>query len=260
MRPACSFNLAELRQRVKPFRLHWFARLRSTNDHAVMLRKRRELFAPAIVLTGHQSAGRGRGANSWWSGRGSLTATFALPIAEHAQPHQVPLLAGLAVRAALVELSECGEIQLKWPNDLLLHDRKLAGLLCERVQGVDLIGVGVNVNVDLSDVPRELRDRTATLLQEVSRPIDMNVAVATIARSLHARLSRPDEHPFSAALREYDRHHALVGRRVAVSAGMPDDGLVSGTVVGLDGMGRLLLRDRSGVTVHRVVAGHVSIR
>ena len=92
------FNLRELRERVRPFRLHWFARLRSTNDHAAAMRKGGMLFAPAIVLTSSQTAGRGRGKNTWWSGAGCVAATFVLPEVEHFQPHQLPLIAGLAAR------------------------------------------------------------------------------------------------------------------------------------------------------------------
>src|SRR5438270_7466674 len=77
------FNLTALRAGVKPFRLHWFPTLRSTNDHAAAMRKRGELFAPAIVLTGRQTAGRGRGSNTWWSGAaGMLTVTFVFPVDE----------------------------------------------------------------------------------------------------------------------------------------------------------------------------------
>ena len=83
------FDLSRLRTQIKPFRLHWFPRLRSTNDHAAALRKRGELFAPAMVLTGCQLAGRGRGSHTWWSGPGCLTVTFVIPIEEHLAPHQV---------------------------------------------------------------------------------------------------------------------------------------------------------------------------
>ena len=115
-----SFNLAQLRQGIKPFRLHWFPRLLSTNDHAAALRKRGALFAPAIVLAGRQTAGRGRGSNTWWSSAGCLTVTFVLPAEEHLKPHQLPLIAGLGVRDAVAELSGAGDrIQLKWPNDVV---------------------------------------------------------------------------------------------------------------------------------------------
>src|SRR5438876_3395063 len=152
-----SYHLPRLRSAIRPFRLYWFPRLRSTNDHAALLRKRRELFAPAIVLTGRQVKGRGRGESIWWSARGSFTATFVLPIQEHLLPQQIPLLAGLVVRDVVARLADDPTIQLKWPNDILHRDRKLAGLLCERIAGVDLIGVGINSNLDLDEVPSALR-------------------------------------------------------------------------------------------------------
>jgi len=248
-----AFDLAQLRRELKPFRLHWFPRLRSTNDHAAVLRKRGELFAPAIVLTGHQLAGRGRGSNTWWSGAGSLTVTLVLPIDEHLAPHHVPLIAGVAVRTAAAGLVMDDDIQLKWPNDLLHHGKKLAGLLCERVHKADLIGVGLNVNVKLSDVPPGLRDRVTSLNAIAGKSIDVNSALVAIARQLHRMLSNRDDQSFRTLLADYDQHHALLGRRVTVtgSAGEPS---IHGKCEGLDQMGRLLLRDRK--TLHRVIAGH----
>src|SRR4029453_4913946 len=114
-----SFHLAKLRQELRPFRLHWYPVLNSTNDHAATLRKRGKLFAPAVILTGRQIAGRGRGTNSWWSGGGALTLTFVFPVEEHLSPYQVPLLAGLAVRDAAAELTGERRIALKWPNDVV---------------------------------------------------------------------------------------------------------------------------------------------
>src|SRR5436305_1445423 len=150
------FDLNRLRHEIKPLRLYWFPRLRSTNDHAAALRKRGELFAPAIVLTGHQTAGRGRGTNTWWSIGGSLTVTFVLPADPQIAPHQLPLIAGLAARNAAAELTGDQHIQLKWPNDLLYGWRKLGGLLCERVLKADLVGLGLNVNLDPSRAPKSL--------------------------------------------------------------------------------------------------------
>jgi BirA family transcriptional regulator, biotin operon repressor / biotin---[acetyl-CoA-carboxylase] ligase len=252
-----SFQLARLGSSIKPFRVHFFSRLRSTNDHAVALRKQKKLFAPAIVLTSHQMAGRGRGSNSWWSGDGSLTVTFVLPVQEHTLPHQVPLIAGLAVRNALAAHSGIEDIQLKWPNDLLHGDRKLAGLLCERLDSVDLIGLGVNVNVDLKRVPKALRDRVTSLSAIAGMEFDLTSILIDVSKSLHAALSHRDETQFSQILKEYDRHHALVGRKISVvgNAGEP---AMNGVCVSLDNIGRLLLRRGSGVS--RIIAGQVDLR
>ena len=248
------FRLAELRRALRPFRLHWFPRLRSTNDHAAGMRRRGDLFAPAVVLTGHQTAGRGRGAHVWWSGPGCITATFVLPADDQVPPHQLPLIAGLAVRNAAAEVSGDDGVQLKWPNDLLYDGRKLAGLLCERVRGADLVGLGLNVNLDPAAAPEPLRGRVTSLSHIARRELDLTATLATVATHLYRLWSRRAEYPFGAILLEYDTHHALVGRRVSVIAD-PSQPALSGRCEGLDDMGRLLLR--SGQTLLRVIAGHV---
>src|SRR5947207_1295155 len=121
-----SFQLARLRDALRPFRLHWFPTLGSTNAHAAAMRRRGDLYAPAVVLTGRQTAGRGRGENTWWSGgagAGCITVTFVLPADGQIAPHQIPLIAGMAVRTAAALLAGDDGIQLKWPNDLLYQGR-----------------------------------------------------------------------------------------------------------------------------------------
>jgi BirA family biotin operon repressor/biotin-[acetyl-CoA-carboxylase] ligase len=254
--PQVRYRIGELRSLVRPFHLHWFPRLNSTNDHAAAMRKRRELFAPAILLTGHQLAGRGRGSNTWWSGPGTITVTFAVAASDTVEPHQVPLLAGLAVRNAAAELTGDATIQLKWPNDLLFEGRKLAGLLCERIERLDLIGLGINVNVAPTEPPRPLRDRVSSLSQIVHQPVDQGMALATISRHLHATLSRNGDRTFRQALVEYHRHHALVGRKVTISR-IPGDARVSGICRGMDSLGRLLVQQ--GSEKRAIIAGHVDI-
>jgi BirA family biotin operon repressor/biotin-[acetyl-CoA-carboxylase] ligase len=251
------FRLVELRKAVRPFRLHWFSTLRSTNDHAAAMRRAGRLYAPSIVLTGRQTAGRGRGSRAWWSGAGCITVTFVLPVEEQLLPHQIPLIAGLAVRNAAAEVSGSNAVALKWPNDVLYDGRKLGGLLCERVDKVDLIGLGLNVNLDLKAAPRDIRDRVASLSEIRGEAIDITGALAGVASHLHRLWSRGAGHPFGAVLAEYDTHHALVGRRVSVIDN-GSDSPVAGRCEGLDAMGRLVLRSRGGKTRH-VVAGHVQM-
>ncbi len=251
-----NFDLQKLRTGLKPFRLHWYPRLGSTNDHAAVLRRRGELFAPAIVLTGHQLKGRGRGSNTWWSGTGSLTVTFAMPIDEDLAAHHVPLIAGVAVRTAAAQLAMNDDILLKWPNDLLFRDRKLAGLLCERIEKADLIGVGLNVNVRMSDIPKSLRDKVTSLSVIAGKPVDITAALILIAGQMHRLLAHRDDTSFRAIAGEYDRHHALLGRRVTVTQS-PGEPVVTGRCEGIDETGRLLLRERK--TLHRVIAGHVQM-
>src|SRR3982750_2919219 len=109
-----------------------YTQVESRIFYAAERRAAGKLYAPSVVLAGHQKAGRGRGANTWWSRPGCITATFVFPIDDQVQPHQIPLLAGLGVRNAVAEITGIDDIQLKWPNDVLYKGQKLAGLLCER--------------------------------------------------------------------------------------------------------------------------------
>jgi BirA family transcriptional regulator, biotin operon repressor / biotin---[acetyl-CoA-carboxylase] ligase len=250
------FDLPRLRAGLKPYRLYWFPRLRSTNDHAGRLRRAGRLFGPAAVLTGRQIAGRGRGKNTWWSNPGVLTVTFAIPLHDRLPPQELPLIAGLSLRNAAAEITGDDRMLLKWPNDLLHDGRKLAGLLCERVSNVDLIGIGLNVNVDPKNAPRQLRDQMTSLLRISGNDLDMTQVLLAVARHLRHNLRRRMEIPFSSFVREYSRHDALAGRRITVSAG-GDEPPITGRCEGIDSTGRLLIRRRS--QVHRIVAGMVSV-
>lgn len=251
------FQLDRLRSGLKPFRLHFFPCLGSTNDHAALLRKRGEMYAPAIVLTGKQIAGRGRNSNTWWSGEGSLTVTFILPIDEQLSPHQLPLIAGLAARTAVSQITQNDQIQLKWPNDLLYQGRKLAGLLCERVHKADLIGLGLNINPNRG-VPKELRERVVSLSEIAgNQPFDKSDVLIRVANQLHQMLTRRAQQPFSQILRDYDEHHALIGKRLTI-IGAGDEPPISGICQGLDSMGRLLLNDRG--QLKRIIAGQVHMQ
>jgi BirA family biotin operon repressor/biotin-[acetyl-CoA-carboxylase] ligase len=268
-----SFSLARLRAGLKPFRLHFVPTLRSTNDHAAALRKRGGLFAPAVVLTPRQTAGRGRGTNTWFSAPGSLTVTFVLRASEALAPHHLPLAAGLAVRNAAAELAANPDILLKWPNDLVYPTaaagsrstrpplRKLAGLLCERLDNLDLIGIGLNVNPPARALPKPLRGKAIFLrdlrsaLSNQHSALDLTDVLILLARHLHATLVRNADTPFPTLLREYDRHHALVGRQVIVRCGAEPP--VTGKCQGLDDTGRLLVR--SGKHLHRIIAGRVDL-
>jgi BirA family biotin operon repressor/biotin-[acetyl-CoA-carboxylase] ligase len=254
--PNNAFRLAELRAASRPFRLHFFPRLRSTSDHAAALRKRGALFAPAIVLTSNQIAGRGRGGNAWFSTRGVLTVTFVLPVEHHLAPQQIPLIAGLAVRDAIAQVTGRDDFQLKWPNDILHGGKKLAGLLCERVNKVDLIGVGLNVNLDVRGAPKALHDQITSLSEIAGGELDMTNVLISIAQQLYPALSRRGERPFAEMLRRYDAYHALPGTRITVTHDQAAP--VTGIVEGVDSSGRLILRDRG--KLHHIIAGQVQTR
>lgn len=250
------FELDRLRAGVKPFRLYWFPKLQSTSDQAARLRRAGRLFAPAVVLTARQIAGRGRGGNTWWSNSGVLTVTFALPIDERQAPQELPLIAGLAVRETTVLLTGNADISLKWPNDVVYERKKLAGLLCERVGNADLVGIGLNVNVEADDAPISLRGQITSLSMICGNSLNMTDALIALARQLHRIIRRRGEMPFSWFVREYSKHDALAGQTVTIDPGRHESPII-GRCEGINDLGKLIVRGSGGV--HHVMAGQVTI-
>ena len=248
------FDLPRLATALRPLKLHHFEQLPSTNDKAIELRRSGELFAPAIVLATSQTAGRGRGANRWLSGEGSLTVTYVLPVEEHLQPHQLPLVAGIAVRNAVTELTGDVDVSLKWPNDVLHSGRKLAGLLCERISGVDMMGIGINVNQCPS--PTEIKTPALSLATMVGRDLDLSAVLITLTAHLKRCLLARHSQPFAAFLEEYRQHDALLGQDIVVDSGA-QSGPLHGTCEGIDEEGRLLLRCER--RLHRIITGSIAL-
>lgn len=218
-----------------------YPRLGSTNTQAERLVEAAELALPAAVLAARQTAGRGRGANTWYSDAGSLTVTFVLRAMPEIPSSELPLRVGLAARRAIAEWLPDGRLTVKWPNDLLADGRKLGGILCRRVRGAELIGIGINVSTDLSAAAEAVRRRAAAMAQFAELAPDRADVFLAVWRCLSAELAGagPDWRT------EINRVHALAGRVVAVDTGR---GVVRGRCAGIDPAGRLLL-ESDGATL-----------
>jgi len=192
----------------------------STNDRARELATRG---APhgTLVTAAAQSAGRGRQGRTWSAPPGhallmSLVLRDAHPL--------LPLAAAVGVADAVG-----GDARIKWPNDVLLSDRKVAGILAEGrpQEGWAVLGIGVNVAVRIEDLPPELHATAATLGREPS-------GVEAFLDSLLVSLARSLALPPDELLDAWRGRDALRGRQVTWQAG-------SGTAAGIDGEGRLVI-------------------
>jgi BirA family transcriptional regulator, biotin operon repressor / biotin---[acetyl-CoA-carboxylase] ligase len=199
----------------------------STNDRAAALAA---AGAPhgTLVTAGEQRAGRGRQGRAWLAPPGrALLASLVLRDGDFAL---LPLAAGLAVARVAGDGA-----QIKWPNDVLVDDRKVAGILAEGrpQEGWAVLGIGINVAVRREDLPAELRDRAGTLGHE---PAGVEPALAALLDELAGTLAlRPP-----ALLGAYRARDALRGREVAWDGGR-------GRADGIDDEGRLVVvRDGGG--------------
>ncbi len=202
---------------------------------------------PGQVLVAElQTAGRGRLGRGWASPpRAGLTVSVV--VAPAGVPADrwtwLPLLTGLAVVEAVEGLTEASvRPLLKWPNDVLVGDRKLAGILVERVGGLAVLGCGLNVSASAADLP----PAATSLLFEGAR-VDRSQLLLRVLAALDGRLSSWESGGDAAqdALRAaYRGRCATLGRRVRVA--LPDGGQVGGTATDVDGQGRLVVVEGTG--------------
>lgn len=208
--------------------------------------------ADSIVVADHQTAGRGRLDRTWDTPAGSAL-TFSLVVDPGLPDHDWPLLP-LAVALAVadgVRRSADVPAVVKWPNDLLIGDAKVAGILLERVTGPDgkplaIIGIGINVGLAREDLPVP----TATSLAIAGSSADRLAVFAEVVPSLATVLGALRDEP-QAVLERYRTECDTIGREVRVS--LPDGEELTGTATGLDRSGRLLVGDRAvgaGDVVH----------
>jgi len=239
-----------LAPRLAGFSVEILPTLPSTNT-VLMERARAGRAEPIALVAERQSAGRGRMGRQWLSeapdeGPAPLTFSIGLPLAPR-DWSGLSLAVGLAVAQSLH-----ADIQLKWPNDVWLHGRKLGGILIETASmgamRYAVIGIGINIG------PRAAEGlRTAPAwLQELMPDSDAAQAFGMVAPAVvHAVLDFADQgmEPLRAA---YQVRDALYGRGVVCSDGL------SGIARGIDAQGALLLETAQGL--QKISSAEVSVR
>ncbi|TMB45841.1 MAG: biotin--[acetyl-CoA-carboxylase] ligase [Deltaproteobacteria bacterium] len=215
-----------------------------------------------VVIAEAQTAGRGRLGRTWHSPRGvNLYCSIVLrpPLSPAAVP-QVALVAGVAAAAALAETPGLAP-RLKWPNDVLIDGRKVAGILTEMEAEVErvhhvILGIGVNLNAPRAAFPPELRERATSLFLATGRRVDRAAVTGRLLAALEARYGRFLEGGFEAVRAEWESYSCLTGTDVRVASA---EGEMAGRVLGLDTDGALMLARPDGTST-RIVAGEVTVR
>ncbi|NLV73196.1 MAG: biotin--[acetyl-CoA-carboxylase] ligase [Chloroflexi bacterium] len=230
----------------------------STNWHAAELAA---AGAPEglVVLAEEQSAGRGRLGRRWLAPAGSalLCSLVLRPRLDPRSLHRLTMIATLSAAEAIGELHTL-PVEIKWPNDLLLHGRKVGGMLCEAaLQGHTLrhvvLGLGINVNLAPSTLG-EVLIPAASLSDALGHPVPRAALLVALLRRFEQYYVKINAGwlPVDA----WRARLATLGQNVEV--GTPE-GLVTGVAEDVDGDGALLVRTPSGKLV-TILAGDVTLR
>ncbi|HKO33926.1 MAG TPA: biotin--[acetyl-CoA-carboxylase] ligase [Candidatus Limnocylindria bacterium] len=239
--------------------IEFHAEIGSSNDRA------REALASGAgdglaVVADLQTAGRGRRGRTWSSPAGVnlMVSVGVRPRIEGSDAGLLGIACAMAVRDACAAQVPAADLRVRWPNDVVDDDgRKLAGLLVETAMedgrlAEAVVGIGINVNWYLTDMPRELRDRATSLVELAGHPIDRVTLLSAVLAALDGALTALERG--KSPLARLARVSALDGRQVTVDLGT--ERLV-GMAAGVSEHGLLLLDTDAGrvaLAVGEVVA------
>ena len=245
-------------------RLLYLPTVESTNTLAMQLARERP-DEGLVVLTDNQTAGKGRQGRRWVDVPG-CNVLLSIMLRPSFPPHLLVMIASLAVVDAIARVCKAQAV-IKWPNDVLIEERKVAGILIEtshdaQGQMLAVIGIGINVNGRIEEVTHYLAEQApsvarATTLETVSgHPVQREMLIASLLRSLEeAYLALQQETtgvlstttaqtlPSQMLWEKWRDRLATLGRAITVRQG---NSTISGVAEDVDGNGELLLRNHSG--------------
>ena len=213
-----------------------------------------------VIQAGQQSAGRGQYERTFSSPPGGLY--FSLIMRPALDVQHLPLVTLATGLACCQEIETKFGLQprIKWPNDIYITNRKVAGILCERPAGDRsdplasgvIIGVGLNVNSELDDFPAALRPLLTTIFTLTGKKTDLAPLLAEFLAAITAAVTTLSINPLS-LLRQWQRYDYLFARNIVHTAG---ETVVRGVGLGVDHRGWYRLRDAQGVE-HNIVGGQL---
>ena len=238
------YDLPRIDRELADVDLYYQPEVDSTNDWARQAATSRVRKRTSLFLATQQTAGRGRGDHRWFSGPGSLTFSLLMGCDLELQNPVRPLLSlatGCGICEALSQLGfECG---LKWPNDVIYKQRKLAGVLIESLgKSQIIVGCGINVNNDVSSISDAI-----SLREKVADGTDISEVLAYVVPAIMRRIDgiETSTRQLLADLRSYDW---LTAKAVKWVNGAT---VRTGTAIGIADDGALLLETKDGaIAVH----------
>jgi len=239
--------------------LHFFRKLTSTNDMAkeLALKGAKE---GTVVVTETQTRGKGRLNREWVSPKGGLW--FSIILQPKVNPRDAPkltLMMSVAVAKTINKLYDL-EAEIKWPNDVFIKGKKVCGILTEtNIKGDTLnfavVGVGINVNFSLNDLPANLRESSTTLKEELKEEIELETFLRSLLEETEYYYNMFTQGQFNAILAEWKHLSKFLGSYVEVTS---FDEKFEGWATDIAENGALILRLKDHTT-RKVVSGDVTV-
>lgn len=236
------------------FKIERFYEVDSTNDVAKQFAVHG---APegTVVISEIQRKGRGRKGREWFSPKGGVWMSIVVrPKVTPSQAAPLTLITGLAVAKTLSHLYSL-ECRLKWPNDVLINEKKVCGVLTEISAEIDrinyvIIGIGINANINADSFPDEFRNSATTLKNELNREILLDELVKGLLGEFEKLYKIFQKQGFSKLKEEWKKFASTIGRKVRI---ITDSRTIEGIASDIGENGELFVEARD--VMEKIISG-----
>ncbi|QQR80717.1 MAG: biotin--[acetyl-CoA-carboxylase] ligase [Deltaproteobacteria bacterium] len=228
---------------------HYFDEIDSTNELAKSWDLKKVF---TLLSTKRQTQGHGQRGRAWSAPQGNLSFSLiwkepTIPLSDRAR---ISLVTGVSLVLTLSEYTP-GMLSLKWPNDLFLNGKKVSGILVEGFQDRVIIGIGINLNSQLEDLPIELQKNSETFFHVLNKKLSEEEVLEKLTINLIGHLSSLSQGHWDDLMKDYSKYSCLINKKVQLEDGR------RGVVAGFGHEGELIFQDESKSSPESIVSGSV---
>ena len=241
--------------------LYVFKEVSSTNTVARFL-SMNNIADGSVIISEKQTDARGRSGKAWESPLGGVWLSIVLnPHVDYSKLPLITLATGVAVAKTLEKIG-VENPEIKWPNDIIINDKKVCGILTEAVTKFNIIenviiGVGIDANLDIEQFPNELKEGTTTLKNELGRKGNENLLIKLFLEEFEEISELFDHDGFEEILKEWRKRSYSIGKIVEVRE--PFNKTYDAYVLGISREGALVVEKIDG-TLEKVISGECIIK
>ena len=241
-------------------KIYYFLELESTNIIAKEKALHREegVNEGTIIIAERQSAGKGRLGRKWFSPEGGIWLSIILY--PRLSPSYIPRMTLMTAVAVVNSLKKYTDIktQIKWPNDILINEKKFCGILTEMSAELDLInwvvvGIGINANINQVEFPEDIKYNSVSLKEILGKKISRVRLIQIFLEEFEKYYERLKRKEFSSVLKEWKLFSHTLGKKIKVNIG---EKVVTGEAIDINEKGALILKKKDGELIE-IISGTI---
>jgi len=241
-------------------KIYYFPELESTNIVAKekALHRVEGIDKGTLIITERQSAGKGRLGREWFSPAGGIWLSIILY--PQLPPSYIPRITLMTAVAVVKAIKICTQIesQIKWPNDILINEKKVCGILTEMNAELDMInwvvvGIGINVNIDHREFPEDIQKNTISLKKISGKDVLRVKLTQTFLQEFEKYYDKLKRKEFPSILEEWKLYSHTLGRKIRVDMG---ERIITGEAVNINEEGALILKKEDGELI-KIISGTI---